>query len=234
MCAAVTSPRLQRVAAPIRSLSKVGRARTYEALGSHRYAYPALKGLDRRVIELLPQGSGTFLEIGANDGYSQSNTYHLERFKGWRGILVEPLPSLFVICRAHRRRSRCYNVACVSDGGPPSIDLVDRGLMSVALGLQAREEEARRVPSGLRRVTVPTRTLSWIIDDSGFTDIDFMSIDVEGSELSVLGGLDLQRHVPRFLLVETEHPRAVDELLGGVLDRTRQLTFHDYLYERRE
>ena len=61
---------------------------------------PALHGMDRKLDELLDRDGGFFVEAGGNDGYTQSNTYWLERFRGWRGILVEPMPELYEMCRA--------------------------------------------------------------------------------------------------------------------------------------
>ena len=40
-------------------------------------------------------GPKFYIEIGANDGVSQSNTKYLELFYDWRGILIEPIPSVF-------------------------------------------------------------------------------------------------------------------------------------------
>ena len=66
---------------------RVAQARLFEAFGSKRYSSPGLRGLDQKVFQYLPTEPGVFLEIGANDGFSQSNTYYLERVLGWRGVL---------------------------------------------------------------------------------------------------------------------------------------------------
>jgi FkbM family methyltransferase len=217
----------------LRKSLKIGRARLLGGLGSNRYARPGLFDLDRKLEPYLQREPGVFLEIGANDGYSQSNTYYLERVKGWRGVLIEPIPALYETCRELRSRSRCHNVACVGSGGPDTIELVDLDLMSVALGQQDPAEERLRL-RGRRRatMTVPTSTLSAVIDDSGESLINFMSIDVEGAESQVLAGLDLDRHTPDWLLVETSDPKAVAALLASSMVQVEQLTFHDYLFAR--
>src|SRR4051794_1631472 len=61
------------------------RNRVFEAFRSQRYAWPALLDLDRRLAELAGPGPGTFVEAGAHDGFTQSNTYWLERHGGWSG-----------------------------------------------------------------------------------------------------------------------------------------------------
>jgi hypothetical protein len=44
---------------------------------------------------MLP-ASGFYVDVGAHDGRSMFNTYHLERSKGWNGILIEPILSVFL------------------------------------------------------------------------------------------------------------------------------------------
>lgn len=210
---------------------KIARARAFERFGSQRHSFPGLNDLDRLVQPYVADfPGGTFLEIGAYDGYSKSNTYNLEQFQSWRGILIEPLPTPFAICCKHRTRSKCYNVACVSVGGAAELELVDRGLMTVAPGLIPEDERSRRLGSATESIIAQTMTLSEVIDDSGFSSINFMSIDVEGAELEVLGGLDLARHRPDVLLVETDAPDGIEKALAGSMTCVKQLSFHDYVF----
>jgi FkbM family methyltransferase len=209
---------------------KIKRAQLYERSGSARFSTPALYDLDKEVAQRLP-AMGTFLEIGANDGYSQSNTYYLERILGWRGILIEPVPYLYRMCRRHRTNSTCFHAACVADDST-SIEIVDRTLETVALGLAHREDESRRLAARPgHTTTVPAARLTDLIDRSPLDHITFMSVDVEGAELAVFDGLDWARHAPDWLLVETDQ---LDEVIaatpGMVLEA--QLSFHDYLLRR--
>jgi len=61
--------------------------------------HTALFGMDRVITEKLPFRRGVFVEVGANDGVAQSNTYFLGRRRGWTGILIEPVPWLAKIAR---------------------------------------------------------------------------------------------------------------------------------------
>jgi FkbM family methyltransferase len=212
----------------------VVRARLFLLRGDDRYTFPALDGLDRRMVDLLPD-SGVFLEVGANDGFYHSNTFHLEVVKSWKGILIEPLPSEFRICRLVRRRSYCVRAACVSRTfSDATIDLVDMDNVSIVLGSQTVEEETERIErwGGGSVISVPARPISDIIDESGHSHVDFMSIDVEGAELELLAGLDLERHTPDWMLVETAHEPAVTAALDGWMTFEGVMSKHDYLYRR--
>jgi len=216
----------------IRRSLKINRARVFERLGSARYSRPALDRLDEKVLAFLPSTPGVFVELGANDGYSYSNTYFLERMCGWRGVLIEPLPALHKICQRVRPRSQCFNLACVADDRTTSVTIADADVMSVTLGQQDPEQERRRI-LGFARFAVPASTLSAILDQANEPNIDFASVDVEGAELAVLDGLDLTRHTPSILLVETAVPDEVAARLEGWMVPVTQLSHHDYLFKKR-
>jgi hypothetical protein len=59
-----------------------------EARGDFGRSRPALHGMDVKLDEIIDRDAGFFVEAGAYDGYTQSNTYWLERGRGWRGLLV--------------------------------------------------------------------------------------------------------------------------------------------------
>ena len=60
------------------------------------------------------QRCGFFVEIGAYDGVTFSNTYLLEA-AGWNGILVEANPRRFQECRKERPYSSCVQAAVVAN-----------------------------------------------------------------------------------------------------------------------
>lgn len=222
-----------RVPLPWRKHAKWARVRLAESLGSTRFSHPSLYGLERSFLPLLPE-AGVFLEVGANDGYDQSNTYFLERHLRWQGILVEPLDSHVALCRRRRPRSYCVWAACVpADYPADEVQLSVNDLMTVSTGLTTTHHVGRAGNTG-RSVSAPARTLSSIIDESPFDYVDFMSIDVEGAERAVLHGLDLCRHRPGLMLIETDDLPTVREVLEPWMQLIGQPTFHDYLFRSRE
>ncbi len=212
------------------------------------YSWPALNGLDRRLDAVLGAVPGIFIEAGANDGYLQSNTYHLERFRGWRGLLIEPIPELCERCRAERPASKVVQAALVGPkhaGG--TIAMHFAGLMSVAENAFGDGEARRRHVelgvgccglTGSYEVRVPARRLSEIIDaELPGREIDLLSLDVEGGEVEALEGLDLERHPPRFILVEARERGAIEGRLGSRYGTPEVLfdagSYQDLLFRRR-
>ena len=111
-----------RVLHGFRSL-KARRRYLFERFGSDRYSHPSQ--FDDRITSYVgSNGPGVFFEAGAFDGYRFSNTYFLERFQGWRGVLVEAMPAAADRCRDERPNSKVFNCAfaiCAAGQSPSSI-----------------------------------------------------------------------------------------------------------------
>lgn len=180
-----------------------------------------MNGLDVRLAEHLEWiVGGFFVELGANDGLQQSNTYLLERELSWTGLLIEAVPEL--AAEAARNRPSCIVVcAAVSEGvqlGHP---------IAMAYG-----DLVTKVGTG-RQMTAAT-TLRVIWDDLVPANVSptLLSLDVEGHELEALDGLASAPHRPDWMLIETSQLGKVTDLLGASYTMVAKLSGHDYLFAR--
>jgi FkbM family methyltransferase len=164
------------------------------------------------------QRSGVFVDIGAYDGISGSNTLHFEKFMNWTGLCIEPDPRQFE--RLSRIRScRCLQTCIGEKTGPAQFLRVEKGLTMMG-GLVDHMDPADvqmvRERSTALVAEVGVRRLDEVLAESGIAAIDYLSIDTEGSELSILRSLNLSSLGVRALSVENnrntpaipEHMRA--------------------------
>jgi FkbM family methyltransferase len=140
---------------------------------------------------------GFFVDVGANHLHVGSQSLHLER-RGWRGVLIEPLPNLAAQLR-RTRQAQVFAVACSSPGKAGC-----RLPYHVAGAMSALDCDRMAPGSRPERVIdVEVRTLDDVLADAGApAPIDFLSIDVEGHEVEVLRGFDFARWRPRLILIE--------------------------------
>ena len=169
-----------------------------------------LDNLDNIIIEVIPKRAGFFVELGANDGITQSNSVLLEAV-GWRGLLIEANPASYAKCVKARPSALVEHAACVANGySSPYTTITDVGLMSMTtesnLTGNEREQWLTRGEDFLNRerqqIEVPAATLSAILDKYEIKRVDLLILDVEGAEIEVLKGLDFDRHAPEMIVAE--------------------------------
>jgi len=125
---------------------------------------------------------GYFLEIGANDGFTLSNTVYLENKFGWSGILVEANKK-YLVSLAKRKKSVIVNKAVSSQKG--EANFIDAGLYG---GLKSSLNDTHYLHTrDATCIKVECIGLQDILDSASAPDyIDFVSIDVEGGEVSIV------------------------------------------------
>jgi FkbM family methyltransferase len=142
----------------------------------------------------------TFVDIGANDGVVWSNSLSLEINYGWNGICIEPHPVAYKKL-TENRSSKCLNLA-VSDVDFELDFLVIEGKGEMLSGLikdfhpdhkkRINEEVARNVDKAYKQ-KVNSKPLHLILQENNISRVNYLSIDTEGSELSIIKGIDFSK-----------------------------------------
>ncbi|XP_045165463.2 uncharacterized protein LOC123529270 [Mercenaria mercenaria] len=125
---------------------------------------------------------GFYVESGAYDGESLSNTLMFERMRNWDGILIEPNPAAFAKLMKKNRRSYAVN-ACLSTEPYPSKKMITDDF------LQARtfpQKSSKKRKTNKKSFLVQCFPLYSILLALNYTTIDYLSLDVEGDERGVL------------------------------------------------
>jgi FkbM family methyltransferase len=164
---------------------------------------------DVMLARCFPGPRGFYVDVGANDPDIDNVTRHFYE-RGWSGINIEPLKSNFT--RLKKRRTRDLNLHLAAGDRDGTIAFYEiakwHGYSTTDAAIAAQHRK-----DGLKVVEhkISLRRLASILDEhaSGKT-IDFLSIDVEGTELAVLAGADLDRHRPRIIMAESRMPVTVN------------------------
>jgi FkbM family methyltransferase len=169
--------------------------------------------------ELEEKHGGVFVEFGATNGLTNSNSWLLEERYGWTGILAEPNPIWHADLR--RNRSSAIDLRCVHARSGETVmftatDDFDPELS--CLSEFASGDHFARIRANGREFPVETVSLNQLLDDHRAPrEIDYMSIDTEGSEYAILSAFDFSRHSVTLISVEqnptTEGP--IETLLAA-------------------
>jgi FkbM family methyltransferase len=168
--------------------------------------------------------SGFFLDIGAHDGRTYSNSYVFEQL-GWQGACVEPLPPVFEQLKQNRRCD-CYQAA-LSDQSASAAGFIYAVGVDTLSGLESKlapghKDWIVREQGRAERITVKTITFDELM--SHYPDIhriDFLSLDVEGAEMDILKTIDFNTYQFGLIAVECagEKPGEGEELRAFMAER---------------
>lgn len=202
--------------------------------------YFSQHGQDRFIAETLLAGkrNGVFVDVGAYDGETFSNTLHMERVLGWTGLAIEPQPRAFQLLQT--RRTCATANCCVADytGDVEFLDL--EGYAAMFSGMQenydanhkARIRRDLRLHGGDQHtIRVPCVPLMSLLLKHGLHDIDYMSIDTEGSEYAILSSIDFAAIAIDVISVENNYgDRKFERLMRGAGYRMVALAGPDEIY----
>lgn len=155
---------------------------------------------------------GVFVDIGANDGISLSNTYYLEKELGWKGICFEPIPDIFEKLDKTRNCIK-INAGVAEKESIEKFTFVD-GPSHMLSGMskeyndvhkQRIEREVKSLGGSIKEVEVKCVVLNDILEQYGMYDIDYLSIDTEGNEMKILQSIDFNKFNIKVMTVENNY-----------------------------
>ena len=164
--------------------------------------YYSQVGQDQWVEENIFKGlkEGVFVDVGAHDGKTFSNSLYFEEQHNWQGICIEPNPLVFPQLAA------CRRAYCVNTGLGDKNDSLEfwkvNGYSEMLSGfgefyndehIERIHREIDQYGGSLEKLSIPVQTLSHLLKQYNFSKIDLLSIDVEGAELAVLKGIDFDK-----------------------------------------
>ena len=153
--------------------------------------------------ELDFKRDGFFVEFGATNGVDINNTHLLEKEFGWNGILAEPARCWHSALRANRCCKIETNCVWRESDATVVFNEVDRADLST-IHAHSDDDDWRKVRKLGKTYEVTTISLNDMLVKHGApSEIDYLSIDTEGSEFEILGAVDFDRF--RFKVITCEH-----------------------------
>jgi FkbM family methyltransferase len=148
---------------------------------------------------------GFFIEFGATDGVSLSNTWLLEKEFGWTGILAEPAKGWHKKLRENR--ASIISESCVWKESGTEISFSESAELSTITKFKDADlhSAARRSSSTYNVVTISLMDLC--IQNNAPKHIDFISIDTEGSEFEILSQFDFESYKVSVICVEHNYTK---------------------------
>lgn len=156
-------------------------------------------GQDKWIAETVFPGmrNGVFVDVGAHDGVSFSNTAFLEKELGWTGLAVEPIPEVFE--QLNRNRT-CIKVnGCVSASNRMEKFLRISGYSEMLSGivdcydrrhLERISREVKAHGGGIEEISVSCYQLNALLEKFQLREVHYLSLDIEGGEYPVLKSFD--------------------------------------------
>jgi|SaaInlStandDraft_4_1057021.scaffolds.fasta_scaffold87439_1 FkbM family methyltransferase len=163
------------------------------------------------IVNFFENFIGSFMDIGAYDGKTFSNTHRLAEL-GWGGVCIEPSPSVFPslqkLYKDNNKITLCDN-AVSSSSGP--MTFYDSGGDAISSFDKSHKSKWEQMGVNFKEVTVNAITTSDVFDKFGF-DCDFLNLDVEGTNWQIFSALPLKK-LTKLKLICVEHDSHIDQMV---------------------
>lgn len=156
---------------------------------------------------------GFFLEIGADDGIRFSNCKFFEETLNWDGIAIEAREQAYNKLIKNRKCNCIHAVLSDIEENTTFLDIKGYGLGLSGLINKYDKRHVVRINNDIKNINneghdiinVKTEKLNNILDKYNVTNIDFLSIDTEGSEIDILKTLDFNKYNINVITIEDNY-----------------------------
>jgi len=145
--------------------------------------------------------NGFYVDVGAHDGISINNTLYFEKNNNWTGINVEPIKKVFERLVINRPNDINLNCAVCNNDGETDF-LCNTGYTEMLSGIKDNFDkrhvnrilrENKQMGSTTEVIKVKTKKLETIFDENNIKHVNYLSIDVEGSEFEVIKSINFDK-----------------------------------------
>lgn len=154
--------------------------------------------------------SGFFIDVGAHNGITWSNSVALKEFLNWNGLCIEANPKVFNELQKNRPNDICLNIGSADSDGEMLFWKIS-GYAEMLSGfyddydqlhIDRINKEIGIYGGDIEKINISVEKLETTLSNHNINKIDYLSIDVEGAELRVLKGLNLNKNRPTLISIE--------------------------------
>ncbi len=163
-------------------------------------------------IVFKKKGNGYFIEIGAYDGITFSNTYFFEKDRNWKGICVEPMPIAFNKLKLNRNCDLINGCIYSKEGFVEFLQVEGASEMLSGISETYDSRHCSRIDKEIverggekKYIKVKAYNLINLLNERNIQEVDFCSIDVEGGEWDVLQTIDFSKIKIKSFTIENNY-----------------------------
>lgn len=173
-------------------------------------------------VVLNKKWKGFFVDIGAHDGISLSNSYFFETARKFKGLCIEPNPMVFEKLK-HNRKCDLLN-RCIGELEKEVKFLAIEGYAEMLSGIidKYHPNHLKRIESYINELggvkkeiivqAIPLQNIEILL----MANIDYMSIDTEGNEFDILQSIDFNRiHINSLSIENNYHDKKIEVLMSS-------------------
>ena len=208
--------------------------------------YSARGNIDKSLIDIINKRNGFYLEVGAYNGISESVSLRFEKELKWSGLLIEPNPLHFKYLKKNRSNNICLNFICLSkEYLNKKLYIKNLNLMShivddknkiyfkdypiERINLLAKEANLGNFKSYECKIEM----LENIFEKFNINIIDLAIIDVEGSELELLKGINFEKIKINYFCIESYNFEKLNQfMINKNYEFLKKLHREDYVFKR--
>ena len=188
----------------------------------------AMYGEDLKVIDFFKRKKkGFYVDIGCYHPIEGNNTYLLFK-KGWNGINADVNSLSIELFK--KARENDYNINVAVSNQKKRLKIYFRRKINM---LNTSDEKLAKIHfrNGFESKFIQSKSLNNIIKSSRFRKkkIDFLNIDVEGSEINVLKSLDFKKYKPKLICIEIHNH---EEMYNPNLDYLKRNKVYKFLINK--
>lgn len=179
---------------------------------------------EANILAFFKDKTGNLLDIGANDGFENSNSRALLE-RGWGGVLVEPHSGAYEqLVKKQLQSTRAYQVAIADHDG--EIEFHYSPDSQISSTKESFTTQWKRAGAKYDLVKVNCMTVASLLKSvkDKFSSFDFITIDAEGCDFSILKQLsEFDFAGAKMICIECSGPERI-EIRSYLQDR--QFTFY--------